>query len=113
MELSNIYCDKELLLDEVYLTEMHAISAAVKAKYTWATLKSSEECRTLLGGHGYSSLSKIPSYIDDIEVNVTWEGDNNVLLQQTSKYLMKTIARKNKTKVLNLDFVHQKTELNL
>jgi alkylation response protein AidB-like acyl-CoA dehydrogenase len=51
---------------------MHAISAAVKARYTWAALKACEESRTILGGHGYSSLSRIPSIVDDIEVNVTW-----------------------------------------
>ena len=85
---------------------MHAISAAVKARYTWSALKGYEESRTILGGHGYSSLSRIPSSTDDIEVNVTWEGDNNVLLQQTSKYLMKTIGNKLKTKVIDLSFVH-------
>ena len=91
---------------------MHAISAAVKARFTWVALKASEECRTILGGHGYSSLSRIPSIVDDIEVNVTWEGDNNMLLQQTSKYLMKAIPKKPKGKVLDLSFVNEKVEMN-
>jgi len=35
-----------------------------------------------------------------------------VLLQQTSKYLMRTIGKKIKTKVLDLSFVHEKVELD-
>ena len=72
VEVAKIYCEKDLFNDEAKITEMHAISAASKARYTWSALKASEETRTILGGHGYSSLSRIPSIIDDIEVNVTW-----------------------------------------
>jgi hypothetical protein len=36
-----------------------------------------------------------------------------MLLQQTSKYLMKVIATKTKTKILDLAFVHQKHNINL
>ena len=65
--IADIYTnDGNLFKDELYLTEMHALSAAVKARYTWNTLKAAEECRTILGGHGYSSLSRIPSIVDDI-----------------------------------------------
>ena len=86
---------------------MHALSAAVKARFSWSSLKASQECRTVLGGHGYSQYSRIPSLINNIDVNTTWEGDNHMLLQQASKFLIKTIAKKTKTKVVNLDFVHE------
>jgi hypothetical protein len=36
-----------------------------------------------------------------------------MLLQQTSKYLMKTIPKKTKGKTLDLSFVHQQPEINL
>lgn len=65
-----------------------------------------------MGGHGYSVFSKIPSIVDDIDVNVTWEGDNHMLLQQTSKYLMKAIPQKLQTKLMDLSFVHSEKTLD-
>lgn len=91
---------------------MHALSAAIKARYSWNTLKGSQECRTILGGHGYSAFSRIPSIVDDIDVNVTWEGDNHLLLQQTSKYLIKMIPKKAKSRILDLTFVHENPTLD-
>ena len=41
-----------------------------------------------MGGHGYSSYSKIGTLYNDNDVNLTWEGDNHVLIQQTSKYVL-------------------------
>ena len=39
-ELCSIYCENDLFSDEGKVNEMHAISAAVKARYTWASLKA-------------------------------------------------------------------------
>ena len=36
-----------------------------------------------------------------------------MLLQQTSKYLMKAIPKKPKGKVLDLSFINEKVEINL
>lgn len=41
-----------------------------------------------MGGHGYSSFSKIGTLYNDNDINLTWEGDNHVLIQQTSKYVL-------------------------
>jgi acyl-CoA oxidase len=41
-----------------------------------------------LGGHGYSSYSKLGTLYNDHDVNNTWEGDNTVLMQQTTKYIL-------------------------
>jgi hypothetical protein len=41
-ELARIYSDKELFNNPKHVMEMHAISAAVKARNTWNTLKTSE-----------------------------------------------------------------------
>lgn len=46
-----------------------------------------------MGGHGYSALSRLGRMYHDQDINLTWEGDNNMLLQQTTKYVLK-IARK-------------------
>jgi acyl-CoA oxidase len=58
-----------------------------------------------LGGHGYSAFNNYSSFFHDIDVNNTGEGDNNMMLQQTSKYLMKNIPKKTKTKIIDLSFV--------
>lgn len=51
------------------------------------------ESRQMMGGHGFSSYSKMGVLIDDNEINSTWEGDNNILLQQTIKILLENMQR--------------------
>jgi acyl-CoA oxidase len=41
-----------------------------------------EACRRACGGHGYSLLSGLPTAFTHYVQNVTWEGDNNVMLLQ-------------------------------
>ncbi len=41
-----------------------------------------EACRRACGGHGYSLLSGLPTNFTHYVQNVTWEGDNNVMLLQ-------------------------------
>lgn len=60
----------------------------------------------MLGGHGYSAFSGLGRYYHDNDVNSTWEGDNNMLLQQTSKYLLKAIKSREQGTILNLGFVY-------
>jgi len=42
----------------------------------------------MLGGHGYSSYAKLGVLYNDHDVNNTWEGDNTVLIQQATKYVL-------------------------
>ena len=69
------------------LTEVHAVISCFKAVCTWYTFRGVQECREACGGHGYNAISMIGILRNDTDINQTWEGDNNVLLQQTSKYL--------------------------
>jgi acyl-CoA oxidase len=77
----------------------------VKARASWNCTSTTENTRSILGGHGYSAFSNFSSFFHDTDINNTWEGDNNVLLQQTSKYLMKNILKKQKGSILNLSFL--------
>ena len=46
--------------------------------------------REVCAGLGYSAYNRLGAYIDDNNVHLTWEGDNNVLLQQAAKYINDT-----------------------
>ncbi len=75
------------------LDEMHAISSVAKAQSSWFTIDTITECREILGGHGYSSYSRLGRLFNDNDIGTTWEGDNNMLLQQTVKYVLKSASR--------------------
>jgi hypothetical protein len=77
----------------------------VKARISWNTTAVSQESRSVLGGHGYSALGNYSSFFHDIDISNTWEGDNHMLLQQTSKYLMRVIGKQEKSKIIDLSFI--------
>ena len=70
------------------------------------------ECRAILRGHGYSALSKMAALFSDADVNVTWEGDNHMLLQQQSKYLMHVRGKKQSTQIMDISFVHGEVQVD-
>ncbi len=41
-----------------------------------------------MGGHGFSAYSKMGALYSNNDVNNTWEGENHVLIQQTTKYIL-------------------------
>lgn len=60
----------------------------LKATSTWTSYQGILECRRACGGLGYSHYSLFAQFMAQVDVECTWEGDNNVLLQQTGKYLL-------------------------
>lgn len=72
------------------MADLHGTSCALKALASTIAVEGLEVCRRACGGHGYSSFSGIGSYYADYLPNVTFEGDNYMLTQEVSKYLLKS-----------------------
>lgn len=75
------------------VSELHAISAVTKTKSSTFLSNLLTEVRSILGEHGYSAYSRLGDMYHANDVNLTGEGDNNLLLQQTTKFLLKFLQK--------------------
>jgi acyl-CoA oxidase len=91
--ISVIYGGSQLEMSEMG-AEIHAISCSAKAFIGWTVRDAIQECREACGGHGYLKASQFGKLRDDHDANNTYEGDNNVILQQTSNWLLKIYEEK-------------------
>ncbi|XP_015953674.1 acyl-coenzyme A oxidase 3, peroxisomal [Arachis duranensis] len=67
---------------------IHIVSSAYKATFTWNNMRTLQECREACGGQGIKSENRIGPFKGEFDVHSTFEGDNNVLMQQISKALL-------------------------
>ncbi|MBP1327175.1 acyl-CoA oxidase [Leucobacter exalbidus] len=97
------FADEKLLtvFDEVFSgardtaenrEDLETLAAAFKPLSTWAALDTLQETREACGGAGFIAKNRFTSLRADLDIYVTFEGDNNVLLQLVGKRLLKDYA---------------------
>ena len=73
--------------------EFHAILSAFKVLTSEWAFNGIHESRKACGGIGYSSHNRLGELMGQQDVHLTWEGDNGVLLQQTSGFVIKQVQK--------------------
>ncbi|KAF3607300.1 hypothetical protein DY000_02044567 [Brassica cretica] len=66
---------------------IHVVSSGLKAVLTWHNMHTLQECREAVGGQGVKTENLVGQLKGEFDVQTTFEGDNNVLMQQVSKAL--------------------------
>ncbi|GAM26242.1 hypothetical protein SAMD00019534_094170 [Acytostelium subglobosum LB1] len=74
--------------DTSQLPEMHALTSGLKSLVTYITAKHIDDARLACGGHGYSIMSGLPRLLVNYSHLITAEGENNLMPQQTTRYLL-------------------------
>eukprot|EP00762_Andalucia_godoyi_P005555 ANDGO_00617.mRNA.1 Acyl-coenzyme A oxidase len=96
--LAQVYCMQIATnkLKEMYhnrseesIKEVHVVSSAMKAMCSWYASDTVIECRDVCGGHGYSATNRFGTMIDDLQITKTYEGVNEVLLQQCAQAILR------------------------
>ena len=73
--------------------DLETIAAALKPLSTWHALETLQEAREACGGAGFLAENRMVGLRQDLDVYVTFEGDNNVLLQLVAKRLLTDFSR--------------------
>ncbi|XP_070508448.1 peroxisomal acyl-coenzyme A oxidase 3-like [Chironomus tepperi] len=68
--------------------EIHAISSSGKPVCGWMARDMIQDCREACGGHGYLKCAQLGDIRNNNDPNLTYEGENNVLIQQASNFLL-------------------------
>ena len=74
--------------------EIHVLSCVGKAVVSWTAAAAQREAIDTCGAWSVLNASRLTTLRDDFDPNVTYEGDNNVLLQQASNFLLKLLVEK-------------------
>ncbi|XP_022658640.1 peroxisomal acyl-coenzyme A oxidase 3-like [Varroa destructor] len=93
--------------------ELHIVSCAAKCFASWLARDAIQVAREACGGHGYLRSAGLADIRDDHDGNCTYEGDNNVLLQQTSNVLLAAVegAKSSLLGVPSLQFLERRDRI--
>jgi hypothetical protein len=80
---------------EGFSKNVHAISSLLKVYSSWNAVKITALCREMCGGHGYLWKNQIGLLMNDVNIYQTFEGDNTVLIQQGTKWIIDEFRSKN------------------
>eukprot|EP00922_Rhytidocystis_sp_ex-Travisia-forbesii_P046438 GHVS01069221.1.p1 GENE.GHVS01069221.1~~GHVS01069221.1.p1 ORF type:complete len:710 (+),score=105.82 GHVS01069221.1:42-2132(+) len=80
--------------DFTRLSDIHAITSALKATMTYTVMEGIEVCRKACGGHGYALSAGIPLHLTNYAPQATYEGDFVVLSIQAGRILLKAVESK-------------------
>ncbi|MFC4243707.1 acyl-CoA dehydrogenase [Gryllotalpicola reticulitermitis] len=72
---------------------LETLAAALKPLSTWHALDTLQEAREACGGSGFLAENRLVGLRADLDIYVTFEGDNNVLLQLVGKRLLTDYAK--------------------
>ena len=78
--------------DDDQWQELESLAAAYKAASTWHGLDTLQAAREACGGSGYMTENRLTSLRSDLDIYVTFEGDNTVLQQLVAKRLLSQYA---------------------
>ncbi|MEJ1089528.1 acyl-CoA dehydrogenase [Microbacterium sp. Mu-80] len=78
--------------------DLETLAAALKPLSTWHALDTLQEAREACGGAGFMFENRLVGMRQDLDIYVTFEGDNNVLLQLVGKRLLTDFAAQFKDK---------------
>lgn len=78
--------------------DLETLAAALKPLSTWHALDTLQEAREACGGSGYMFENRLVGLRQDLDIYVTFEGDNNILLQLVGKRLLTDFASQFKDK---------------
>ena len=87
-----VFSDKDTTDDD--RQDLETLAAALKPMSTWAALDILQEAREACGGAGFMASNRLVGLRADLDVYVTFEGDNNVLLQLVAKRLLTDYSSK-------------------
>ncbi|CAB4898379.1 unannotated protein [freshwater metagenome] len=72
--------------------DLETLAAALKPLSTWNALDTIQEAREACGGQGFLAENRLVGLHADLDIYVTFEGDNNVLLQLVAKRLLTDVG---------------------
>ena len=92
---------------------MHHLTSGGKSVHTQECQDALFLIRQSLGGAGYSAWSGIPYLIDSYSPEVTYEGDNTVMAQQSFNYLKKLMEKAKKGIIKEKGYFEYLNEIQL